>query len=374
MTGKRLIVCLDGTWNSADRKGYASNVVKLMRTLAHRDEAGVDQVVFYDKGVGTGDWFDRLMGGLTGSGLDANVKDGYVFLGNNYEEGDEIYLFGFSRGAYTARSLAGFIGASGLLNRFRMGNLEDAWKLYCTKENQRPKDAKAKLGGRDVRIQAIGVWDTVGSLGVPLRWFNPFNFLKRRHEFHDTSLRAHVDCALHAIAVDEKRGPFAPTLWQKETRENLPEGQVVEQVWFPGTHGDVGGGLGEWGLSDLALEWMIRRLARHTRLVFRDDWPSIVKGNPAGVMHESRTAIYAVSRILPYERVIGGQDGWTRRFLPSRNEPDPKHEFVNEMIHPSVLQRRGKPAPVKDGRRKVNEIYHPPNIEAAVGRVSIAQV
>src|SRR5688572_30909999 len=103
MAGRRLVVCLDGTWKSADDKG-ASNVVRLMRAVAPEGGDGADQVVFYDKGVGTGGFVDRLTGGAFGSGLEANVKDAYIFLGNNWQEGDEIYLFGFSRGAFTARS------------------------------------------------------------------------------------------------------------------------------------------------------------------------------------------------------------------------------------------------------------------------------
>jgi len=296
--GKRIVICLDGTWNKPSDNIRSTNVVKIMRAIRHVAEDGTEQTAFYDKGVGTGGPFDRLRGGAFGRGLGDNVQDGYQFLANNYEPDDEIYIFGFSRGAFTARSLAGFIGTCGLLDRTTMGDMGKAWALYRTPRADR--DAKECARIRDlarcpVAIRCIGVWDTVGALGIPierLKWIN-----RKRYQFHDTTLGQNVACAFHAISIDEKRGPFAPTLWQS-TEPN--EGQVVEQVWFPGVHSNVGGGYPDTGLSDLALDWMIKRVRAHTPLEFDDDFIGTwVRGDPLGTLNESRSALYAVSRYFP---------------------------------------------------------------------------
>jgi uncharacterized protein (DUF2235 family) len=245
-------VCLDGTWNRPDDKLNATNVVKIMRAIRHSDDDGIQQIAFYDKGVGTGGPIDKITGGAFGRGLDENVRDGYRFLANNYEPDDEIYIFGFSRGPYTARSLAGFIGACGLLNKHEMGRLMEAWEIYLTPKAKRDGvrmgalHAEADTG---VRIRCIGVWDTVGALGVPVERLKFMN--RGKFQFHDTNLGAGVDCALHAIGIDEKRGPFAPTLWQTDTPN---PGQIIEQVWFAGVHSNIGGSCDDKGLSDLTLD------------------------------------------------------------------------------------------------------------------------
>ena len=378
---KRLVVCLDGTWNRADDHDRSSNVVALMRAVAPQDGEGVPQVVHYGKGVGTGGGVDRLLGGLTGSGLEANLKAAYIFLGNNFEPGDEVYIFGFSRGAYTARSLAGFISACGLLGRWNLGKLPQAWAWYRDPKG-RPADAKQRLGSADIDIACVGVWDTVGSLGIPLRWWNPFHAVRRRHQFHNTELSGRVRRAFHAVAADERRGPFPPTLWQKRKGEPLPEGQVVEQVWFAGAHSDVGGGYGRSDqqgnaipcLSPLALRWMVARVQATTRLAFRPDWEALTAaGDPLAPQHESRTGLYLLSRVLPYQRVIGGQDGWTRRFLPSRNRPARGNEFIGEAIHPSLLARVGQPVETVRSRGRRRAPYGPENVKAAQGKVPVAQ-
>ena len=367
---KRLVVCLDGTWNTPDDKLNPTNVVKIMRAIRHTSDDGTKQITFYDKGVGTGGPIDRIRGGTFGRGLGDNVRDGYRFLANNYERGDEIYIFGFSRGAFTARSLAGFIGACGLLTKDTMGKLMRAWNLYRTPEMKRDEDevrAIRELARSDLPIKCVGVWDTVGALGIPverLKWINRGNY-----QFHDTTLGANIHCALHAIAIDEKRGPFAPTLWQ--TADHT-EPQVVEQVWFPGVHSNIGGSYDDPGLSDLALDWMIKRVCKHTKLAFDDGYiPEHIRGKPLGTMYESRSPLYTVSRVLPYQRVLGGQDHWVRRFFPRTNRPDSGKAFVNEMIHQSALDRFGQVAPVQHGDKRWEEKYQPENLNAAQGKLPV---
>ncbi len=203
---KRLVVCLDGTWNSAD-DGDSTNVVRLMGAIAPVDQRGHGpDHVLRRRDRRHGGRIDRLVDGLTGRGLEQNVRDGYRFLANNWLPGDEIYIFGFSRGAFTARSLCGFIDLIGLLPKSHLDrHLKKAWRLYRTPEEKRDPAALARLAGaarRDVKVRCLGVWDTVGSLGVPLR---PLQVLNRRHRFHNAELSNLVECAFHALAIDEKR-------------------------------------------------------------------------------------------------------------------------------------------------------------------------
>lgn len=368
MVHKRLVVCLDGTWNTPDAGTNPTNVVKIMRAIRHADpdQPGVKQITFYDKGVGTGGPIDRIRGGAFGRGLGDNVKDGYRFLANNHEPGDEIYVFGFSRGAFTARSLAGFIGVCGLLDKGSLEDLPAAWALYRTPKAKRDPAAVTTIramGDTDVRITCVGVWDTVGALGVPverLKWMN-----RSEYSFHDTTLGATTGVALHAIAIDEKRGPFAPTLWQTPDHDTP---QVVEQVWFPGVHSNIGGSYPDARLSDLTLLWMIQRVRKHTALAFDDAFiQGQIGGNCMGAIYESRSALYTASRLFPYERVIGGHDGWTRTLVKRSNRPDPGKAFVNEMIHQSAIDRFGREAPFDAG----NERYEPANVAAARGKLPV---
>ena len=134
MAKRRLILCLDGTWNSNDKSDKVTNVVKMLRSVPAVDSQGVSQLLYYGRGVGTGSG-DKLRGGFSGAGLDDNIIDGFRFLGNNYNPGDEIFIFGFSRGAYTARSLAGLINTAGILQPNCLGRaLDDLITIYrdCT--------------------------------------------------------------------------------------------------------------------------------------------------------------------------------------------------------------------------------------------------
>ncbi len=368
---KRLIICFDGTWRTPDNGPNPTNVVKIMRAIRTADDKGVPQITFYETGVGTGGPLDKLIGGALGRGLVRNIQDGYRFLANNFDHGDEIYIFGFSRGAYTARSLGGFMGTAGLLRQQEMDHLPDAWAQYKTKPKERSKDAVEKirgLGHAGVRITCLGVWDTVGALGVPgetLQWVN-----RGDHEFHDTELGGNVDHAFHAVAIDEKRGPFAPTLWQTPVPKSV---KTVAQVWFPGVHSNIGGSYEDSGLSDLALEWMIGRVRATTDLAFDDiylDDEKKLRADPMGQIYESRGGLYTISKYLPYLRLIGQCEvrrAWWRRFVSRTNRPRPDREFANEALHGSARERFGKTAKF-DGR---DQVYEPENLRAAIDKVPV---
>ncbi len=242
MSGRDLVVCCDGTWCAADAP-HPTNVLRTARA------ARASATAWYDPGVGSGRW-DRLRGGALGFGLARNIEEALLWISGQYESGDRLFLFGFSRGAYTARSLAGVIGMCGV--PATTGNARVAMALY--RRRRRPEQGDRvrlrRLQARSwpARVDFLGVWDTVGSLGVPVTSLNWIG--ARRHRFHDVSLGEHVVCACHALAIDEHRRHFLPAIWSS--------GRGV-QVWFPGAHGDVGGGVPDRGLSDGALLWMWAR-------------------------------------------------------------------------------------------------------------------
>jgi uncharacterized protein (DUF2235 family) len=254
---KRLVVCCDGTWQNLTSP-CPSNVVKLAQSVKPIAHDGVTQVIFYDEGIGTEGL--KILGGATGLGIDKNIEDCYRFLSLNYVDGDEIYLFGFSRGAYTVRSLAGMIYCSGLLDRPHVTKAHEAYELYRNR-GVKPRDKVAveyrETYGDRVPITLLACFDTVGALGIPgIPAFRKLNDqLNKRYRFHDTTLNKFIQNALHAVAIDEIREVFDVTPMKKHPEA---ESQRVIQKWFPGSHGCVGGGTEEnRGLSDAALQWMI---------------------------------------------------------------------------------------------------------------------
>jgi uncharacterized protein (DUF2235 family) len=273
--GKRLVVCCDGTWNRPDQlfNGVAAptNVSKLALAVARQDDEGTDQRVFYQPGVGTRRW-ERLRGGAFGVGLSRNVRECYRFLVECYEPGDELYFFGFSRGAFTARSTVGMVRNSGILRSQHLDRVNDAYRLYRSKEDPtRPDGLEAQMFRRmfahpETTIRFVGVWDTVGALGIPIDGIR-LPLIAKRWSFHDTRLSRYVQFAYQALAIDEHRGPFEPTLWE---RHEEAEGQTLQQVWFAGVHSDVGGGYSEPALAEIPLLWMRDRAAA-TGLAFVQD-------------------------------------------------------------------------------------------------------
>lgn len=308
---KKIIVCSDGTWNDPEQLDRGSlvptNVVKLARALAMAERP--DQKIFYDPGIGTGNLLDRLTGGLMGKGLIKNLFDCYGFIAQHYQPGDKIYLFGFSRGAYTVRSLSGLIGQFGIdkslsqqqLSRATtsaakgqvaetktdavpevLQSIQHQYEQYKQQDTAEKKEEilnafKNKTDCYEPKIEMIGVWDTVGSLGIPLplprfRYLTQFNtwlegLILGKNRFLNVQLNTRVKAAYHALAIDENRKAFLPTLWKHDPA--APPKQILEQVWFAGIHSNVGGGYADAGLSDNALLWMIKRAQRHG-LVFSD--------------------------------------------------------------------------------------------------------
>jgi uncharacterized protein (DUF2235 family) len=317
---KRIVVCCDGTWDTPDQTtdGHRcpTNVYKLFSALARHDRRGVQQRRFYIRGVGTGRW-DRIRGGAFGFGLSKTVRKAYKRISETYEPGDEIFLIGFSRGAFTARSTAGFIRNCGLLPRENLKDLNEAYAFYRDRSpDTKPsspaaQDFRIKHSCSEPRIRCIAVWDTVGALGIPLsglRWVNAFN---RRWQFHDTDLSTTVEFAFQALAIDEKRRPFTPTLWHQQARARGR--QHLEQVWFSGTHCDVGGGNRDSSLADVPLKWIVERLESQCGLAFKPTgFPSkppaaiLTRPNPLGPLTESWTGSWRILR--PYVRPIGTAD------------------------------------------------------------------
>jgi len=302
---KRLVVCCDGTWNVATQR-YRTNVAKVARAVRPVAVTGTEQRVRYLDGVGTTGW-DRLRGGAFGWGLSRKVRDAYCFLVENFEPGDELYLFGFSRGAFTARSLAGLVRNSGILRPEHDGRLQEAWTLY----RDRGKDPKHPASERfraqyshETGIRFIGVWDTVGSLGIPVpgpHLLKPLaTLVNRRWAFHNTTLSSRVEGAFHVLAVDEKRRAFEPTLWHQQPDAR---GQELKQVWFTGVHVDVGGGYEDTSLSDLSLLWMAARATAYGLEFDTDALRAATAPDARGRLHNSRTKLYRLTR--PLHRPIG---------------------------------------------------------------------
>ncbi|MCB0210323.1 MAG: DUF2235 domain-containing protein [Anaerolineae bacterium] len=280
---KNLVFCSDGTWGRADKRDRGliapSNVVKIARALVND---WTSQRVCYDQGIGTR-WFDWLTGGIFGIGLSENILDGYRFFVENYSEGDQIYLFGFSRGAFTVRSLAGLIQHSGLVRPEHKDKVKEAYNHYRQKNST--NRFKLTYCWPNINVKFIGVWDTVGALGIPatkLNWIG-----RKRFAFHDVKLSPNIKYAYQALAIDERRKIFKPALWDV----NPCAQQQVEQVWFAGTHANVGGGYVDTGLSDITLEWMITK-AKEAGLQFDPEYISRhINPTSSGELRNSRAGL-----------------------------------------------------------------------------------
>ncbi|MBV9375086.1 MAG: DUF2235 domain-containing protein [Alphaproteobacteria bacterium] len=281
----RLIVCFDGTWNRPDNNSdltarVETNVCRFYESILNGKVPGGDlQQKWYDSGVGT-NWYDRIAGGTFGIGIDQKIREGYQWLAGNYPNADapdvEVFILGFSRGAYTARSLVGMIRNCGLLLPENAHRVRDAYALYRQRDESADTD-EAKIFrdrySREIKIKFLGVWDTVGALGIPLQalqWLNA-----REYAFHDTELSGIVENAAHAIAIDEFRVDYQATLWAPVVKS----GQEVEQRWFSGAHADVGGGYPSRLISDIALRWMQRKAAAVGLAIDTSEVPEIAREN-----------------------------------------------------------------------------------------------
>ena len=277
------MLSFDGTWNipdedPADQIVTDTNVARFHNSVDPRDDRGVEQLRHYYAGIGTR-WFEKLPGGGLGIGVSRTMMAGYRDLSLAYEPGDAVFLLGFSRGAYTARALAGVVARCGLLTAARardaaapddpnppaddpLLNAFQHWTMRGRNDDERRRfrdaaEAFAAAYCRPARLAFVGVWDTVGALGIPGQIFDRFN--TTLFEFPDRNLASIVDRAYHALALDEHREDYQATLWN---RRSAPT-QHIEQCWFAGDHCDVGGGhrlaVGEPRIADVSLAWMQER-------------------------------------------------------------------------------------------------------------------
>lgn len=339
---KRIILCADGTWNVRDQKDEEtgkrrpSNVTKIARAIRARAPDGVDQVVYYHDGIGTeGGAVDRVTDGAFGHGMEDNIRTLYRFIVYNHEPGDELYLFGFSRGAFTVRSLAGFMNFVGLIEKDDDYYVPDIYGCY---EKGRGRDTPEwKHAFRKVRtvqpcpaIRMIGVWDTVGALGAPGVMGRVFN--RGKYGYHQVGLFPTIQNAYHALAIDEQRRPFDADLWIR------PAGWSgnLEQAWFAGVHTNVGGGYTMDGLANEALHWIVEK-AEKLGLAVDSAYLAHFEPHFTSVLRDSMSLKY---------RLMGGAKA---RAIGS-------HRDSGECVHQSAVDRRAHAA----------SQYDPQNLRAAL--------
>jgi UMF1 family MFS transporter len=365
---KRLVCFFDGTWDTPDA-AYVTNVVKLQRATRKVDAAGVEQRVHYELGIAT-EYTGQLsfLAGALSIGLGSRIRGAYRYLCDNFAPGDELYLFGFSRGAFEARSLAEFIAVVGLLRGESLDRIGQAWRYYRRHgaAGEHRKLARLQAAAHyPVRIRCVGVWDTVGALGIPL--------LRADRHRRFARLADNVDIGLQALAIDEPRGSYQPLLWTAGRDAPADTTQVIEQQWFPGSHLDVGGGAPAHALADAALLWMAQRVGATTGLALDGDYlASIATPDATGEQCVPTVGLYRVSGLVPFVRLIG-QDlravsplrrlllgGWRTSALT--------HEApVNERIDDSARQRFGKVVPMRRGATLKTRRYRPRSLRAAFG-------
>ncbi|KAK1845285.1 hypothetical protein CCHR01_12088 [Colletotrichum chrysophilum] len=443
---KRLVICCDGTWNNSNQKGNIStNVARLSAAVAHKCCTGMPQIVFYHRGAGTEESkVAQALGGVLGKGIIQDVADVYRFICDNYNPGDELVIVGFSRGAFTARSVSGMVCNIGLLNRVGLANFGDIFHDYQNFPNWRPgtkfniedhlagftltnyerlerfrtkdnrkdhatlqkeldedkqkffdritKCKKQDVDGMDlitmaqkyrdflekhqmilcertlqerdgktdwyfapvvVTIQAVGVWDTVGSLGWPKMPWEKIRTDRSADELRFASLDVHpnVEHAFHALALDEWRTAFSPTLWGKRGNTTTH----LRQVWFPGSHSNVGGGFEDQQIATIALAWMADQLASvgvefstpEMKRIFYTLDPSVEarewgKGRISSPSATTTIPDKAYNALwYPWQTVTGGNTVAGTR-TPGSYMEDGRKDVIqepNELIHPSVRIR-----------------------------------
>ena len=365
---RNLIVCCDGTGNEI--KENQSNVLKLYR-LIQKDST---QLAYYDPGVGTisdSSAWDRfknkakgVFGLATGYGLDKNVIEAYRFLAVNYQEGDNIFLFGFSRGAYTVRVLAGFINMVGMLNPVNENLFSYAFTAYKQASSKNDFSIAWRfqrvLEARFVTIRFMGCWDTVSSVIVPRR---DRGYIPSLEKLPYTITNPCVQVFRHAMAIDERRRMFrllhwkAPQKFKKNPFEpdDKADEQDIKQVWFSGVHSDVGGGYPETesGAAKFPLKWMVEEAAGHS-LVFKERMVSrLVEGKISendstyyaapdenADLHDSMNPAWSILEYLPKPDRLKewkSRESFCRLYLPLC---EPRQLGENPDIHPSVYKRK----------------------------------
>ncbi len=377
---KRLILCFDGMWDRPPDPGVsaesskgpdrhlsctsqphspsATNVLKLYQSILPRAQDGRVQQKWYDSGTEV-PWFRRFRAGTFGYGLDQTILQGYAYLVATYEPGDDLFIYGFSRGAYAARALVGWLSLSGLLSATllnpdsvsRVRNavapsntaiqlhelaqcltdmildpsnhpIDDAYRLYRNLHNDAHAPVSTAFRRRatqDVPVAVLGLWDTVGPLGIPtnaLKWLN-----EHRYNLHDTELSPIVKQAYHALAIDEHRADHNATLWTSPART----GQKIEQRWFPGAHGDVGGTYPARDLADLPLAWMQRQSMKEGLAIETSAVP--LNPNAFAPLHDS------------FSECLGGFRKWFHsRFYRPIMQTGTDTEVLDDSVHTRLFQ------------------------------------
>ncbi len=408
---KRLIFCFDGTWNrlSADTP---TNVVLTAASIV-RAAPDTTQIIHYDEGVGTGR-LERWTGGVLGAGLVQNVREAYRFLIFNYDPGDEIFVFGFSRGAYSARTFVGFLRHVGVLRRLHAARIDEALGFYEQRlagadgASDRMRRFRADyssttcIGSDDevwrceyvdgyvagsaytLTVRYLGLWDTVGALGWPA--ITPGSSrLNRRHAFHDVSLTSFVESAWHAVAIDERRALFPVTQLGDLAELNAGRGFAsddprapYQEKWFPGTHGSVGGGGDVRGLSDGALAWVIKG-AKMAGLVLDREYGTRIHGfnpDPLAPIDNVQNASWDITKIIPLDR--SGPDMAAQVSLPAvRRWHSPANSLPEHRAYrPETLAKVG-PAldahPVAELQRMQVEVLREHTIRAGDTLTALAK-
>lgn len=375
---KRLVFCFDGTWNKIDGE-HPTNVARIAQSVSRFDKQRQPQFIYYDEGVGT-TATERWSGGVFGRGLTEKILEAYHVLILNYEPGDEIYVFGFSRGAFTARSFVGLLRNVGIMSRRSLQHIRDAVKLYVsrsadsTPNSERARQfrykhcpglcmpgdrewraaaypADARADAIELRVRYLSVWDTVGGLGIPahLKLLSGFNV---ENAFHDTNLSSFVERARHAVAADERRRSFEPAIWTNLDDLNASHGgkPPYEQLIFSGVHSAVGGGGPVRGLSDIALEWIFRG-AKEQGLEFDlDDQSPIFK-----LLPDHRAQLFNAT----------GKTGWDwKDFAMGVGLKDRKLPDIDRTgVHESVARRYAEPSENLPERKP----YRPPSLKGVWG-------
>lgn len=383
-TKRRIVMCLDGTWNSTYAKGTRddgtdvakpSNVLKLARAVKPVADDGTTQIVYYDTGIGgeadndSGiSFFKNLKKkrqGAWGLGFVVNVEEAVTFLANNCQPNgtDEIYAYGFSRGAATARAIVKFIDwMGGVPTKSDAYYIPEFFEAYQSSEGSKTcEDVKQERGlyigeGADrrlrfkpftnVKIKVLGVWDTVYSLGGQML---PVG----RLDYHiDDVPPAIVENAYHALAIDESRGAFAPAVW----RDSLAS-QNLLQMWFPGVHSNVGGGYPKDGMANVALKWMVTNSQTHG-LEVDQEYLDYYRPYEFDRLYKSSSLGYSAM-----DFVLSKESGREFTEFPTT---------TNQLFHPSILSRMLADETEFGGSDKKSEaeyetgLYRPDAIKALI--------
>lgn len=345
---RNIVVCLDGTNDQFDASN--SNVVKLYQMLERNTP---EQLTYYQTGVGTVAPLG-LMGNLARRGaklldgaiaflLREHVESAYRFLMQFYREGDAIYIFGFSRGAYSARVLAGMLHKVGLLSPGNDELVRFAWRMFKRPRTEELANEFRRTFSRPVTVHFLGLWDTVSSVGVI---WNP------KH-YPYTATNSSVAVVRHAVSLDERRAEFVQNLWRPLHQQD------VEEIWFPGVHCDIGGGYKEAqaGLSKITLKWMVEEAERFglkidaaekAALLPLKDTATASAPNPLAKLHTSLKGLWWLAEFVP-KRIYDPRYNFERRWVLHLARP--RHVHAGAVIHPAVHERmQGDPD------------YRPPNL------------